>query len=235
MLLVVEEIDTYYGIFQAIFKVSLGLDKGEVVCLLGRNGAGKTTTLTSIIGLNPPKSGSVTYKDQEITAKKPYQIVRLGIGFIPEDRWIFSELTVRENLELGSRKTERENSRIGLERVYELFPQLKTLANQNGGTLSGGEQQMLTVGRTLMGNPELILLDEPTAGLAPLVAQLLGDQIRKLKEEGLTILLTEQNALFAMHISNRAYVIDKGAIVYEGDVARLRENEEMMKEYLGVS
>jgi branched-chain amino acid transport system ATP-binding protein len=235
MLLEVREIDTYYGIFQAIFKVSLGLDRGEAVCLLGRNGAGKTTTLTSIIGLNQPRSGHIKFRDQEITTRKPYQIVRLGIGFIPEDRWIFSELTVRENLELGSRKTGREKNGIGLERVYNLFPQLRVLANQNGGTLSGGEQQMLTVGRTLMGNPELILLDEPTAGLAPLVAQMLADQIKTLRNEGLTILLTEQNALLAMDISDRAYVIDKGAIVYEGDVSLLREDVKMMKEYLGVS
>jgi len=234
MLLEVNKIDTYYDIFQAIFQVSLRLDKGEVVCLLGRNGAGKTTTLTSIIGLNRPKSGSINYKGLEITGKKPFQIVRLGIGFIPEDRWIFSDLTVKENLDLGLREKKEEGSGLGLERVYELFPKLKLMEKRNAGTLSGGEQQMLTVGRTLMGNPESILLDEPTSGLAPLIAQSLGDQIKSLKEEGLTILLAEQNALLAMDISDRAYVIDKGTIVYEGSVEKLREDGNMMRGYLGV-
>jgi branched-chain amino acid transport system ATP-binding protein len=234
MLLDVNNIDTYYGIFQAIFQVSLGLERGEVVCLLGRNGAGKTTTLTSIIGLNRPKAGSIMYKGREITGKKSYQIVRLGIGFIPEDRWIFSDLTVKENLELGQRKKKEKSGGLGMERIYELFPKLKVMENRQAGTLSGGEQQMLTVGRTLMGDPESILLDEPTAGLAPLIAQSLGDQIRRLKGEGLTILLAEQNALLAMDISDRAYVIDKGTIVYEGSVEKLREDENMMRGYLGV-
>jgi branched-chain amino acid transport system ATP-binding protein len=232
MSLEVKAIDTFYGIFQAIFGVSLALHPGEVVCLLGRNGAGKTTTLTSIVGLTRPKSGRIYYKGQEITGKKPYQIVRLGIGFVPENRWIFSELTVRENLELGHRK--RGDMGSALEQVYGLFPKLKILENHLGGTLSGGEQQMLTLGRTLMGSPELILLDEPTAGLAPIVAQLLGEQIRRLKEEGYTLLLAEQNALFAMDISDRAYVVDKGSVVYEGRVEDLSLNKELMREYLGV-
>ena len=233
MFLDVKKIDTHYGVFQAIFKVSLGLDLGEVVCLLGRNGAGKTTALTSIIGLNRPRSGSIKYKDQDILGKKPYQIARLGIGFVPEDRWIFSDLSVKENLELGMRERHGK-AVIHLDKIYELFPALKHLENRTGGTLSGGEQQMLTLGRTLMGNPELILLDEPTSGLAPVIAQMVGDQVRKLREEGLTILLTEQNALFAMGISDRSYVIDKGTIVYEGSIKELREDEHMMKEYLGV-
>jgi len=234
MLLEVTNIDTCYGIFQAIFQVSLGLDQGEVVCLLGRNGAGKTTTLASIVGLNRPRSGSIMYKGEEITGRKPYQIIRLGIGFIPEDRWIFSDLSVKENLELGLREKKGKNFGSALEKIYGLFPKLKTMENRNAGTLSGGEQQMLTVGRTLMGDPESILLDEPTAGLAPLIAQTLGDQIRKLKEEGLTILLAEQNALLAMDISDRAYIIDKGSIVYEGSVETLRGDDEIMREYLGV-
>ncbi|MBW2615955.1 MAG: ABC transporter ATP-binding protein [Deltaproteobacteria bacterium] len=234
MLLEVNKIDTYYGIFQAIFQVSLGIEQGEVVCLLGRNGAGKSTTLTSIIGLNQPKSGSIKYKGWEITGKKSYQIVRLGIGFVPEDRWIFSDLSVKENLELGLREKKEKGRGLGLERVYGLFPKLKLMENQNAGTLSGGEQQMLTVGRTLMGNPESILLDEPTAGLAPLIARSLGDQIRRLKQEGLTILLAEQNALLAMDISDRAYVIDKGTIVYEGSVEKLQQDRDIMRGYLGV-
>ena len=234
MFLNVNEIDTFYDIFQAIFKVSLNIDQGEVVCLLGRNGAGKTTTLISIIGLNHPRSGSIQYKGIEISNKKPFQIAQLGIGFVPENRWIFSDLTVRENLELGQRKAKGENRRIGLEGIYELFPKLKELERQYGGTLSGGEQQMLTIGRTLMGDPELLLLDEPTAGLAPIVSKMLGNQIERLKEEKLTIFLTEQNALFAMDISDRAYVIDKGSIVYKGNVKELSEDKNTMKEYLGV-
>lgn len=234
MLLEVKGIETFYGIFQAVFDVSLDLDQREVVSLLGRNGAGKTTTLTSIVGLNRPKSGRICFKGIEITGRRPYQIARLGIGFVPEGRWIFSELTVRENLELGSRKAGWRDRLVGLEKVYALFPNLKNLENRNGGTLSGGEQQMLTVGRTLMGNPQLVLLDEPTAGLAPVVAQLLGDQVITLKESGFTLLLAEQNALLAMRISDRAYVIDKGSIVYEGSIEALRDNENMMKGYLGV-
>jgi branched-chain amino acid transport system ATP-binding protein len=229
----VRKIDTFYGIFQAIFRVSLALEQGQVVCLLGRNGAGKTTTLSSIVGLNRPRSGGIRYKGREITGKKPFQIARLGIGFVPEERWIFSDLTVRENLELGLRRRDRGLMASGLDRVHALFPKLKDLANQRGGTLSGGEQQMLTVGRTLMSNPELILLDEPTAGLAPLIAQMLGNQITRLKEQGLTLLLTEQNAVLAMSVSDKAFILDKGAIVYDGTVERLRQDQEVMREYLG--
>ena len=234
MYLEVSEIDTYYGVFQAIFRVSLHLATGEVACLLGRNGAGKTTTLASIVGLNRPRAGAVRFKGQDITAKRPHQIARLGIGFIPEGRWIFSGLTVRENLELGLRKAGRGGRKAAIEKVYGIFPKLRDMEDQPGGTLSGGEQQMLTIGRTLMGAPELILLDEPTAGLAPLIVQLLGEQIVRLREQGPSILLTEQNAHFAKGISDRAHVIDKGAIVYEGDVERLREDDAMMREYLGV-
>ena len=234
MFLEVKAIDTFYGIFQAIFKVSLNLDQGQVVSLLGRNGAGKSTTLKSIVGLCRPGSGSIRLKGEEICGKKPFQIARKGIGFVPENRWIFSDLTVKENLDLGLRKRDRPAMSKAFEKVYGLFPKLKTMENRVAGTLSGGEQQMLTVGRTLMGSPECVLLDEPTAGLAPIVAQLLGDQIRKLKDERYTLLMAEQNALFAMDISDRVYVIDKGAIVYEGRVDELRQNREMMREYLGV-
>lgn len=224
MLLEVNEIDTFYGVFQAIFRVSISLVSGEVVCLLGRNGAGKTTTLTSIMGLNRARQGRILFKGQDITSLRPYQIARLGIGLIPEDHWIFSELTVKENLELGMRKKSKKVNGFSLERIYEIFPKLKTMENQVGGTLSGGEQQMLTLGRTLLTNPELILLDEPTAGLSPLMAQLVAKQIRELKGEGFTILLTEQNVWLALEISDRAYVIDKGAIVYEGSAEILKKD-----------
>ena len=197
-------------------------------------GAGKSTTLKSVVGLCRPSSGSIRFKGEEISGKKPFQIARKGIGFVPENRWIFSDLTVKENLDLGLRKRDRQSIRNALEKVYDLFPKLKTMEARLAGTLSGGEQQMPTVGRTLMGSPEGVLLDEPTAGLAPIVAQLLGDQIRKLKEERCTLLMAEQNALFAMDISDRAYVIDKGAIVYEGRVDELKQSRDMMREYLGV-
>ncbi len=234
MFLEVDKIDTYYEIFQAIFGVSLSLGEGEVVSLLGRNGAGKTTTMSSIVGLNRPKSGSIKFKGQEISRKKPFQISRLGICFVPENRWIFSDLTVRENLELGLRREKRLKHETGLEKVYELFPKLKIFENHLGGNLSGGEQQMLTIGRSLMGDPELLLLDEPTAGLAPIIVQMLGEKMDQLKEEGLTILFTEQNALFALARSNKAYVIDKGVVVYEGSVTELSQDRETMREYLGV-
>jgi branched-chain amino acid transport system ATP-binding protein len=234
MFLEVNKINTFYDVFQAVFDVSLSIEKGEVVCLLGRNGAGKTTTLSSIVGLNPPKSGSVKFQGVELKGKKTHEIARMGIGFVPENRWIFSELTVKDNLELGCRKKSSRQVADSLERIYALFPRLKDLRNRAGGTLSGGEQQMLTIARTLMGEPELLLLDELTIGLAPIIVQLLKRQIEKLKSEHLTILLTEQNALFALDVSDRAYVIDKGAIVYEGTVPSLRGNQELMTKYLGV-
>jgi branched-chain amino acid transport system ATP-binding protein len=234
MFLEVSEINTFYDVFQAIFDVSLGLEKGEVVCLLGRNGAGKTTTLSSIAGLSAPKSGSIKFDGMEVRGKRTYEIARMGIAFVPENRWIFSELTVKDNLELGCRKKTSKQVSTALERVYTLFPRLKDLTNRTGGTLSGGEQQMLTIARALMGGPQLLLLDEMTIGLAPIVVQLLKHQIEKLKAERLTILLTEQNALFALDVSDRSYVIDKGMIVYGGTAQSLRENQELMTKYLGV-
>jgi branched-chain amino acid transport system ATP-binding protein len=231
MLLDVKEIDTYYDIFQATFKVSLHVEEKEVVCLLGRNGAGKTTTLSSIIGLNRPRSGSVLFKGREIVGLKSYQIVQSGIGFVPEHRWIFSDLTVKENLELGWREKKQKDM---FEEIYQLFPQLKDLQSHKGGNLSGGEQQMLTIARTLMGKPTLLLLDEPTAGLAPVIVQTLANKIRQLREKGLTILLAEQNADFALTISDRAYAIDKGSVVHEGTADHWRKNEELMQRHLGV-
>jgi branched-chain amino acid transport system ATP-binding protein len=234
MFLEVKNIDTYYGIFQAIFNVSLSLEKGEVVCLLGRNGAGKTTTLSSIVGLNPPKSGSIRFKGVELRGKQSYEIARMGIGYVPENRLIFSDLSVNDNLELGCRKKSSKQVSVALERIYCLFPRLKDLRKRTGGTLSGGEQQMLTIARTLMGEPELLLLDELTIGLAPIVVKLLKGMVETLKSEKYTILLTEQNTLFALDLSDRACVIDKGMIVYDGGVQDLRENEEFMRRYLGV-
>ncbi len=234
MFLEVNNINTFYGIFHAIFGVSINIEKGEVVCLLGRNGAGKTTTLSSIVGLNQPRSGSVKFKGVELKGRKTHEIARMGIGFVPENRLIFSDLTVKDNLELGCRKKTSKQVAAALDKTYYLFPRLKELTHRIGGTLSGGEQQMLTIARTLMGGPELLLLDELTMGLAPIVVNLLRDLIKTLKSENLTILLTEQNAVFALDLSDRACVIDKGTIVYDGSVQDLRQDDELMRVYLGV-
>jgi branched-chain amino acid transport system ATP-binding protein len=234
MFLEVKNINTFYDVFHAIFDVSLSIEQGEVVCLLGRNGAGKTTTLTSIIGLNPPRTGVIEFKGARLNGMKPYQIARLGIGLVPENRWIFNDLSVRDNLELGGRAKTKKQLSSSLEKIYNLFPRLLDLERRTAGTLSGGEQQMLTIARALMGDPELLLLDELTIGLAPIVIQMLKNRIKRLKEESQTILLTEQNALFALDVSDRVYVIDKGAIVFEGKVEALRENRQLMRDYLGV-
>ncbi len=234
MLLQVNRINTFYDVFQAIFDLSIEVDAGEIVCLLGRNGAGKTTTLRSIVGLTIPASGSIKFKGEEIRGLEPFRIARKGLRLVPENRMIFSDLTVRENLELASRAKSRIIFSNNIERVYDMFPRLKQLENRMGGDLSGGEQQMLTISRSLMVDPELLLLDELSIGLAPIVIQWFKNQIMRLREEKLTILLTEQNALFALDISDRAYVIDKGGIVYHGRVADLRQNQELMREFLGV-
>ncbi|MEW6531611.1 MAG: ABC transporter ATP-binding protein [Thermodesulfobacteriota bacterium] len=234
MFLDVKSINTFYDVFHAIFDVSLCLDKGEVVCLLGRNGAGKTTTLTSIVGLNPPRSGSVTLNGVPISGKRAYQIARMGVGYVPENRWIISELTVRDNLELGCRRKSDTQIAAALESMYELFPRLKDLGHRVGGTLSGGEQQMLALARALVSKPELLLMDEVTIGLAPLVVQMLKSTILTLKQNRNTILLTEQNALFALDVSDRVYVIDKGAIVYDGTVDQVRKEHAVMSKYLGL-
>ena len=233
MFLEVDNMDTFYGLSHILFKVSLSVDKGEVVCLLGRNGVGKTTTLRSIMGLTPPRSGSIKLAGQEIRGKQPFQIARRGIGFVPEDRIIFPGLTVRENLEIAMRGGGGEKGWT-LEKVYQMFPLLKERGAQGGGTLSGGEQQMLTIARTLMGNPHLLLLDEPSEGLAPRIVKILEEQMRLLKEEGITILLSEQNSNFALKFSDRAYILEKGQICWEGALSELKEKPGILKRYLGV-
>jgi len=232
MTLEVKNIYTSYELSQILFGVSLKVNKGEVVSLLGRNGVGKTTTLRSIMGLTPPQSGSIKWKGQEITGKLPYQIARMGIGFVPEDRRIFSDLTVWENLDAAIKPSAKAGSGWTMERVFEFFPALKPLRNRRGGFLSGGEQQMLTVARTLMGNPELLLLDEPSEGLAPVVIQHLGEQISKLREQGMMILLCEQNIQFSLDLSDRLYILEKGEVRYQGYVDEFLKEEEAYKEYL---
>lgn len=234
MQLEVQQINTYYGLSHILFDVSLEVDQGEVVVLLGRNGAGKTTTIRSIMGLTPPKAGSVKFKGANITNMPPYKVARLGVGFVPEDRQIFPELTVKANLEVGQSGAGKRSNKWTFERIYDLFPRLKDLANRRGGTLSGGEQQMLTIARTLMGGPDLVLLDEPSEGLAPLVVRELGEFIDLIKQEGLTILLSEQNVRFALKHSDRAYILDSGHIKFTGSMQELEKNEEVKKRYLAV-
>jgi len=210
--------------------VSIKVDKGEVVGLLGRNGAGKSTTMKSIMGLTPPKEGKILFKGEEITGEKPFKLFRKGIGYVPDDRRVFADLSVDDNLEIVFRRGNEWNKK----RVYDLFPALEEIKNRRAGNLSGGEQQMLTIARALMGSPELLLLDEPTEGLAPLIVRDLEEQILKLKNAGISILLSEQNIRSAMKLIDRAYVIDNGRIRYEGTAAELEANEEVKKKYLMV-
>lgn len=233
MMLEVKEIDTYYELSHILFGVSLEVDESETVCILGRNGVGKTTTLRSVMGLTPPRSGSIKLLGEEIRGKKPFEIARRAVGFVPEDRVIFPDLTVRENLEIAVKKGKNSPSWT-VEKVYSLFPVLEKRDSQWGGTLSGGEQQMLTIARTLMGDPRLMLLDEPSEGLAPLVVKNIEEQLQLLKKEGMTMLLSEQNSNFALGISDRAYILEKGRVSWHGDVSELKEKPEIMKEYLGV-
>ena len=230
-MLEVEGIHTFYGLSHILFGVSLRVELQEVVCLLGRNGAGKTTTMKSVIGITPPKQGIVRYKGEEITGKDPYLLARKGISYIPDDRRIFADLTVGENLEIAVREA-KAGGGWNKERVHELFPALKNIGDRKGGCLSGGEQKMLAIGRALMGNPEFILLDEPFEGLAPILVYALEGQIRKLREAGLTVLIAEQNVRSTLRISDRGYIIDNGQIRYHGSIEELRDNEELRKKYL---
>jgi branched-chain amino acid transport system ATP-binding protein len=230
MFLEVENINTFYGLSHILFDVSLQVDRGEIVVLLGRNGAGKTTTMRSIMGLTVPKTGSVVFNGQKITGLAPYKVARLGIGFVPEDRRIFPDLSVKANLDVGR----KGSGKWTYERIYQYFPRLQEATSRRGGNLSGGEQQMLTIARTLMGNPDLILLDEPTEGLAPIIVKVLGDFIDLMKQEGMTILISEQNMKFALKHSDRAYIVDNGHIKFDGSIQELEHNEEIKKRYLAV-
>ncbi len=235
MILEVESIYTAYGLSQILFGVSLHVGEGECVALLGRNGVGKTTTLRSIMGLTAPNRGAVKFKEREITGQPAFRVAKLGIGFVPEERKIFSELTVRENLEVGRKPPVAErNQEWTIEQIEEVFPLLRKYSSRKGGHLSGGEQQMLTIGRTLMGNPDLLLLDEPSEGLAPLVVQDLTVQIERLKKQGITILLSEQNAKFAIGLSDRVYILEKGQVRFTGSIADLKANDEVRQRYLSL-
>ncbi len=226
----VNEIHTFYGLSHILFDVTLAVSQGEIAGLLGRNGAGKSTTMRSIMGLTPPRLGTITFKGELITRKKAYLLVRQGIGYVPDDRRVFADLTVDDNLELTFRRKGDWNK----ERVYGLFPALAEIKSRRAGNLSGGEQQMLTIGRALMSSPELLLLDEPTEGLAPLIVKELEKQTLAMREAGISILLSEQNVKSALKLINRGYVIDNGRIRFEGTVADLEANEEVKKKYLMV-
>jgi branched-chain amino acid transport system ATP-binding protein len=232
-LLEVEGIHTAYGTSRVLFGISLDIKPGECVGLLGRNGMGKTTTMRSIMGLTPPSQGRVRFKGHDITGAAPYRLARAGIGFVPEDRRIFAELTVWENLEVAARSANRPG-RWTTETVMDLFPTLGQISHRLGGVLSGGEQQMLTIARTLMGNPELLLLDEPSEGLAPVVVASLLDRIQRLKRDGLTILLAEQALDFSLALADRVYVLEKGAVRHSGTAAQLRENAELRNRLLAL-
>ena len=232
-MLQVKEIHTYYGLSHILFGVSLEVAKGEIVCLLGRNGAGKSTTMRSIMGLTPPRSGYIKYKGVTCTGQKPYLLARQGMGYVPDNRRVFADLTVGENLEISKGKP-KDGKGWDKDRVYDFFPDLKKIDSRKAGFLSGGEQQMLTIARALMTNPDLLLLDEPTEGLAPLIIKMLEEQIARLKESGLTVLLAEQNLTVALRLSDRAYVIDNGSIRYHGTSKELQENDEVRQKYLCV-
>ncbi len=233
MILEVNNMNTFYGTSHILFDVSLQVSRGELVCLLGRNGAGKTTTMRSIMGLTPSKTGTVKFYGEDVTGMPPYVIAQKGMGYVPDNRLIFPDLTVKENLRIGIKKSEHFNGEPWtIEKIFEIFPKLKILEKHFGGYLSGGEQQMLTIGRTLMGNPDLILLDEPVEGLAPLVVKDFAERLLRLKEIGVTILFSEQNVKFSLSIADRAYVIDKGRIRYHGTIEELSKNEDVKRNYL---
>jgi branched-chain amino acid transport system ATP-binding protein len=237
-ILEVQDIHSFYGKSHVIQGVSLELVPGAFVCLLGRNGVGKSTTLHSIMGMVKPRSGSILFKGEELRGLEPFQIARKGIGLVPETRRIFASLTLEENLTLSMlgnkrRRVSKEN-RWTTENIYSLFPNLAARKHQNGGHLSGGEQQMLTIARTLMGNPEIVLVDEPTEGLAPVIAKSVMDMLRDINEAGVTILIVEQNVKMAMKLVNLFYVMGKGRMVFEGDREALQEADEVRNQYLEV-
>ncbi|MBC8793394.1 MAG: ABC transporter ATP-binding protein [Tagaea sp. CACIAM 22H2] len=230
----VDGLHTYYGRAHILADVSLDAAKGEIVVLLGRNGAGKSTTLKSIMGLVPAAQGAIRFLDRDIAGAPPHEIARLGLGYVPEDRRIFTELTVMENLEVG-RQPARDDAPVWtIEKLFAIFPNLAEMRNRPGGKMSGGEQQMLTIARTLMGNPRAILLDEPSEGLAPVIVEQMARTIKALKAEGLTVVLSEQNLHFATMVADRAYIVEKGRIRYSGTMAALAADEAIRLQYLSV-
>jgi branched-chain amino acid transport system ATP-binding protein len=233
-LLEVKDVHTFYGNIEALKGISIEVEEGECVTLIGSNGAGKSTTLRSISGLTPPRQGSIRFQDREISETPPQEIVSMGVALSPKGRHVFPRMTVYENLMLGA-YLRRDDSGISddLERVYSLFPRLKERERQKGGTMSGGEQQMLAIGRALMAQPTLLLLDEPSMGIAPILVERIYETIAEINRQGTTILLVEQNANFALDVSKRAYVLETGAVTLSDKSEALRENPEVQKAYLG--
>src|SRR5438067_570304 len=231
-LLEVDDVHTYYGNIEALKGVSLTVDEGEIVTLIGSNGAGKSTTLRSISGLTPAREGTIRFDRREITTTPPQDIVRLGISQAPEGRHCFPRMSVRENLDMGA-YLRRDDYRADMERVFELFPRLKERERQKAGTMSGGEQQMLAIGRALMAEPKLLLLDEPSMGIAPILVDRIYETIREINQQGTTILLVEQNANHALDVSSRGYVLATGQVALADDSDALRRNEDVQKAYLG--
>jgi len=232
-LLELTDVHTFYGNIEALKGISLSVEPGECVTLIGSNGAGKSTTLRSISGLTPPRAGSVRFDGAEIGETPPQDIVRLGIAQSPEGRHVFQRMTVRENLELGAYLRRDERRGDDLDRVFDLFPRLKEREKQKAGTMSGGEQQMLAIGRALMADPKLLLLDEPSMGIAPILVERIYETIAEINRGGMTILLVEQNANFALEVSSRGYVLETGSVALTDASAALRENPEVQKAYLG--
>ena len=230
----VDGLDVFYGKSQILFGVGLELKQGQTLALLGRNGAGKSTTMKAIAGVAPPRRGVVEVAGANVAGRAPHVIARTGIGFVPEDRQIFPEHTVEENLEIGAKKGPNGQDDWSLKRVFEVFPLLEPLRYRMGGRLSGGEQQMLAIARTLMGNPVVLLLDEPSEGLAPIVVARIGELMRTLRATGATTLIAEQNMHFCLGVADDAIVIDKGEIVYRDTIAGLKANEEVRKRYLAM-
>lgn len=234
-LLELNNVHSYYGHIHALKGISLHVNEGEIVTLIGSNGAGKSTSLRTISGIIHAREGKVTFDGKDITHVDPHQIVKMGLGHVPEGRGIFPKLTVQENLDMGAYTVNDAKSiKDRMEIVYETFPRLKERITQYGGTLSGGEQQMLAIGRGLMLNPRILMLDEPSMGLAPVLVDLIFDTIKKLNEQGTTILLVEQNALMALSIAHRGYVLQTGSIALTDDAAKLKQNEMVQKTYLGI-
>jgi branched-chain amino acid transport system ATP-binding protein len=234
MILSVSKLNSWYGPAHILFDVGLEVDEGEVVALLGRNGAGKSTTFKSLIGLLVSRTGIVTFRGRDVSRMPSYEIARSGLGYIPEDRRIFADLTVEENLEVGKQPPREGRRPWTPERLYEIFPNLGDMRKRLGGRMSGGEQQMLTIARTLMGNPHMVLLDEPSEGLAPKIIEQMAEAINEMKRQGLSILISEQNLHFARLISDRAYIIEKGRVRFAGTIAELDANDEIRRAYLAV-
>jgi len=232
-------LNAWYGAAHILFDVSLQVNRGEVVALMGRNGAGKSTTLKTLMGMLAKRKGSVSFLGKDISRSEPHEVARMGLGYVPEDRRVFGDLTVLENLEVGRQSARQwsDGSAAPLwthERLFKLFPNLGEMPERPGGRMSGGEQQMLTVARTLMGNPFLVLLDEPSEGVAPVIVEQMAQMILELKAQGVSILLSEQNMHFAELVSDRAYVLEKGQIRYQASMAELAANEEVRRAYLSV-